>query len=145
MKENKLAFITGTIDKQIIKEIERLLEYLDYTSIPDISAYENNTEFDEEIKKERVNLILNSDVIVVYMQPWGKYNDIFKKEIMVAEYLGIPVIEYATSYNSNNDQMEILVIHKLLNQLLLKNLEDEKGSENDLLNDNENQEETENE
>lgn len=119
--KKKKAFITGTFNKDLLKRIEKALEYLGYSCIYDLEIDEDSNI----IKKDRIDNVMNSDILVISAEPWGKYTKIFEKEVEMAKYLNIPIMQFNKLSSEQYDQLECQVTRTLIDQLMLE--DSEKG------------------
>lgn len=127
--EMKKAFITGTFNENLLKRIEKALEYLGYSSIYNLE----NNKYSNEFRKKRIESIMDSDLLVVDAEPWGSNTDIFEKDVEIAKYLDIPIMQFNKLASDNLDQLECQVTRKLIDQLFSNGNEenDKKGDNED--------------
>lgn len=118
----KTVFITGTINETIIDEISKLLDYIGYEAL-----FDNRKDIDEEVKRDRLNMLLNSDGILYYGNNGGRYQEVFQKELNVARYLNLVVISYERTPLDLSDLMETL--ESLVTKKVLMEKEDENKEE----------------
>lgn len=122
----KTVFITGTTNKELIKEVVTLLDYLGYDAL-----YGIKNDIDDDEKNIRIKGILESDGLLYYGNIGGKYQDIYKQEFKIAKYLELPVIFYKRTpidLSELTETLESLVTKKVLRDAMEK--EEENNEDN---------------
>lgn len=111
----KSLFITGTVSKDIIEEIVKLLDYIGYDAL-----YSDKINITEEVKGDRLKALILSDGLLCYGNNIGKYVDVYQQEIKTARYLDKRIIHYKRTPSDLSDIAETL--ESLVTMKVLENI-----------------------
>lgn len=117
-KMRKTVFITGTVSKTTIEEIVKLLDFIGYDAL-----YSDEVDINDEVRSDRLRLLLQSDGLLCYGNNIGKNIDVYQQEMKTAKYLEKPIIFHETSPSNLSDvteTLESLVTKKVLVDIMAK-------------------------